>query len=372
MNEKELVAALAEPSEIVSNYSDYTDDYLERMAQIMPRIAPAELTKIGKGNSLFVPNRYLCCSLSSDFDGKLNLKEWKPGGMKSPFYTQAASLSLFHAWSLCKNAYQVDADALKAILAAPLPGKMCAWQMLNRFREYCLYVSFDWKHNSFLKYGEDSATFIKGFFVQLDGELAPDGKKGAVALSCMVVTGPNDDDSDTDFCFWMNISEDGLFGGMDKVLERQLSVDAEEDEFDEDDFWDDEDFPDEDDGEDDDFWDDDDEGDESESDDPLIREQIVKVLAYILADNRDLRLNGAEIDWSDTASVRPRAVKTGNGYKFSPLKGGNVYAVGGKLGDAVRQKLAQGANPDSIKGHFTVEVNPSMNPGDDTLSFALD
>ncbi len=95
----------------------------------------------------------------------------------------------------------------------------------------------------------------------------------------------------------------------------------------------------------------------------------MKVLAYILADNHDLKQNGAEIDWTDKNSMRPGAKKVKGGIKFFPLDKSSVYTLGQKLGDEVRARAAKGSAPESIKGHFTAEVE---NKGEkDTLSFAL-
>ncbi len=228
-------------------------------------------------------------------------------------------------------------------MSAPLPEKLCSWQLLNRLREYCLYISFDWQRGSTIKYraADDSQTLVKGVFVQLDGSFM---QEGGIVLNFMIVTAPDAEDNTEIFSMTVSHCEE-LFCGIGKDPEFQWTQEEREQlSFTK----------------------------ENGADAELIRDQVVKILAYIIADNHDLKRNGAEIDWSDHDSMRPKAKKVKGGFKFFPLDKSSVYSVGEKLGEEVRAKLARGISPNAIKGHFTVEVNPSMEPGDDTLTFALD
>ncbi len=346
MHAEKGAAAMAEALAYIDRNRDMLNKYEDVLKNKIFRAFAAALPQIGRKNSLFLPTEaivsYLCDTTPPKAEKEYPFApDYSPMERKAVVYLPFAEDAMLYTWKLAKNVYQIDSDALTAILASPVPDKLCALQLLDRFREYCIYISFDWRHGSDLKFNPLDNTFVKGMFVHLDGILDP--SYGRVGLNFSLDLGP----LIRGYPMGMTVGfVSDLSRGVGWMLDWQAKTFQENDSnlFD----------------------------DGPGSNAPLLREQVIKIVAYILADNHDVRLNGAEIDWTDRDSMRPKAKKVKGGYKFFPLNKSNFYTVGERLGAEVRARLAQGAAPEAVKGHFTSVVAPFMRAGEDALVFKLD
>ncbi len=331
-----------EPTNCYLLYSDCADRYIKALNILCAGPYMHGIAQIGKTNSLFYPTIDMVEKLALA-KGLLKDEAEQDEAYWEQFREMLSDLtlgSIFRCWGLCENVYQMDSDALTAILSAPLPDRLCLWQLLNRFREYCIYISFDWQEDGFPLCDSETKAPVRGVFVQLDGSLEPDRE---VFLKLFYLIDPAGGNN------WLDqlcLSDDGMFGGIGRVVESLKKTDAENNASAS--------------------------AAAGDSDASFLYEQLIKVLAYILADNHDVKLNGKEIKWSDRDSMRPKATKDKGVYRFIDKEQLNAYTAGEKLGKQVRLKLDSGAKTESIKGHFTVEVTPSMKPGEDILRFALD
>ncbi len=322
----------------------FKDYYIKYLRQACLAADPKMIAGLGTENSLFFPNNRICNLLAGDMLDPEDPEEDESLYLKR--LTRLASMvdmcSMDYCWRLGKNLYRVDCDALTAILSAPLPERLCLGQLLSRSREYCIYISLDWQHNASIRI-KNGAAYVKGLFVQLNGSCEPEGR---VSFSFACLLGPGDQ-------WFIPTGTKGMPAGEPEYgivrmleetrrFEETLDLNTEHPAY----------IPPQELG--------------------FLRGQALKILAYIISDNHDVRLNGAEIDWSDRDSMRPKAKKVKGGFKFFPLNKNCLYEVGRKLGDEVRARVAAGAAPGSIKGHFTAEAASSMKPGEDTLKFALD
>ncbi len=341
LSSKERAEILLEPGMFSLYYTGQIEDFTRGLRAVCTSPLVHGFEQVGKMSSLF-------CSVRTVF-GKLVIDKGLPrDGNDAEAMEQINALysdlllgSMLYCWELNENAYLVDRDALTAILSAPLPAKFCLCQLLHRFREYSIYVSFDWEHGSCLRFCLDGVQkTVKGVFMQLDGDSAHEKE---IHLRFVPVTeiGP-----ERAVMTEMTFPADNIYCSIGEVLYpgKEASADIITDAT----------------------------GDDEEPDHLFFRSQTLKVLAYILSDNHDVRLNGSEINWSDRDSMRPKATKEKGAYKFLSFKKNNVYTVGGKLGKEIRARLSRGAAQSSIKGHFTAEAHPGRKVIEDTLSFTLD
>ncbi len=224
----DTASAFAEPLNFAALHKELTERYTQKLRERCSAAHTDEALKLGKDNALFYATYYL----GDTFDDFREHPEfYEDDGEEDPEFTALFGKSeddeiipvdpcecypgddtgaMLYAWKLAKNTYQIDRDALPAILPAPAPEKLCLFQLLNRFREYCIYISFDWRQNSYLKYADDSTDFVKGVFVQLDGTLAYD--IGKIILKLMIVTGGKEDGAELLHKYIG--SRDDMFGGI--------------------------------------------------------------------------------------------------------------------------------------------------------------
>ncbi len=338
MNSAENEKALAEITAYVKARKEYVDDYASYLkAFLSDKEAVLFIEHQGAKNVFPVPTLVLC-GLAVRAECRDNLPDALAHSVWAERYASLCCPGALYQWKLSKNIYQLDRDALRAILAAPMPEQLCLKAFAARFREYCMYVSFGPERYSYVKTTDNSTVSLLGFIVELDGTPASDG---TVAINAVPVTEHEKDGYFGSFTIFQ--SGDELLSGIDKKVEEEINRDTYVGG-----------LP------------------ICGADRVNLARLMLKLTAFILSDNHDVLLNGAEIDWNDTDLLYPKPKKVKGGYRFFPLDKCSFYTAGQKLGAEVRRKLSEGTAPAAIKGHFTAEIKKDEKYSGDNLSFALD
>ncbi len=337
MNSAENEKALAEVTAYVNARKEYVDDYLSYLKAYSSGEDAHMFYGHQSAKNLFpLPTMDICSMACADEEPE-NLPDGIFTDLWLDRYASLACPGAMYQWKLSKNIYLVDRDALRAILTAPMPEELTPMHFVDRFREFCMYVSFGSEHYAYVKTTDGSTVSLLGFFIGLDGDLYSDGY---VAIHGVPVT---EFEKDGYYGSFLRIfPNDELFSGINKKIGEEM-CDTKVD-----------DLP------------------ISGADRLNLARLMLKLTAFILSDNHDVLLNGAEIDWNDRDSMYPKAKKVKGGYRVFPLDRTAFYMAGGKLGAEVRRKLSEGTAPAAIQGHFTAEIKKYEKYIEDNLSFTLD